>query len=595
MRLALGQRAPNNNLSATHCHERDVMGLPQMLSRSLGGLVLVLALGLGSWAQGAPPAVSDRFMVSTANPLATKAARDIVVAGGSAVDALIAAQMVLTLTEPQSSGLGGGAFLLTYDAATGEVQSYDGRETAPAAAAGDLFSHADGSVMDWAEAAEGGLPVGVPGVLRMLEMAHAQHGRLSWADLFQPAIRLAENGFLISPRLHEVLDWVEGPERFPAFHGYFYTLDGARKTPGTRLTNPALATTLRAIAEGGADAFYEGPIAGQIVAAVTGSAVNPATMTLEDIAGYEAVEREPVCTPYRIWTICGMGPPSSGGVAVAQILGLLERFDMAALAPDGIEAVHLVTEAERLAYADRDLYLADSDFVAVPVEALVDPAYLEERSLLIDPERSMGIAAPGEVAASDDAMAPDDGDHGFSTSHISIVDPWGNAVSMTTSIERGFGSRLMAGGFVLNNELTDFSFEAEIDGRPVANRVEPGKRPRSSMAPTLVLDADGKVVMAIGTVGGSRIICYVAKTLIAKLDWGLDIQAAIELPHFLNRNGTTELEAGTPIVALQPALEALGHEVTTGEMDTGLAGVFIDGGLITGGADPRREGTALGR
>ncbi len=541
-----------------------------------------------------PPAVSDRFMVSTANPLATMAARDIILKGGSAVDAAIAAQLVLTLTEPQSSGLGGGAFLLTFDATSGTVASYDGRETAPASATPDLFVRPDGSVMGWTEAAEGGLPVGVPGVVAMLAMAHADQGRLPWADLFAPAITLAEKGFVLSPRLHEVLGWVEGPERFPAFYAQFYTLSGERKAVGTRLTNPALAATLRAIAEGGPQAFYQGAIAQEIVAAVNETAVNPGAMTLEDLAGYEAQRRDPVCTPYRVWTICGMGPPSSGGIAVAQILGLLERFDMAALAPDGVEAVHLVTEAERLAYADRDLFVADSDFVAVPVEALLDPAYLADRSNLIDPEASMGIAEPGLSA--DDRAAFDDGSNlGFSTSHISIVDMEGNAVSMTTSIERGFGSRLMAGGFMLNNELTDFSFEAQADGLPVANRVEAGKRPRSSMAPTLVLDQDGNLVMAIGTVGGSRIICYVAKTMIARLDWGLDIQAAIELPHFLNRNGVTELEDGTALVELVPALEAMGHEVKLGTMDTGLAGFYIEGGTITGGADPRREGTALGR
>jgi gamma-glutamyltranspeptidase / glutathione hydrolase len=541
-----------------------------------------------------PPAVSDRFMVSTANPLATMAARDIILKGGSAVDAAIAAQLVLTLTEPQSSGLGGGAFLLTYNAADGTVASYDGRETAPASATPDLFVRPDGTVMDWTEAAEGGIPVGVPGVIAMLEMAHADQGRLPWADLFGPAVALAEKGFLLSPRLYEVLDWVEGPERFPAFYAQFYTLSGERKAVGTRLTNPALAASLRAIAEGGTQAFYQGAIAEEIVAAVNDAEVNPGVMTLEDLAGYQAVRRDPICTTYRTWAVCGMGPPSSGGIAVAQILGLLERFDMAGIAPGSVEAVHLVAEAERLAYADRDLLVADSDFVAVPIEALLDPAYLGDRSMLIDPSVSMGIAQPG-LTADDRAAFDDDSNLGFSTSHISIVDMEGNAVSMTTSIERGFGSRLMAGGFMLNNELTDFSFEAQADGLPIANRVEAGKRPRSSMAPTLVLDQDGNLVMAIGTVGGSRIICYVAKTLIARLDWGLDIQAAIELPHFLNRNGATELEDGTALVDLVPALEAMGHEVKLGTMDTGLAGFFIEGGTITGGADPRREGTALGR
>lgn len=565
----------------------------RFLALVLALVCLTAALPLPAGA-AQPPAVSERFMVSTANPLATMAARDIILQGGSAVDAAIAAQLVLTLTEPQSSGLGGGAFLLTYDAADGTVASYDGRETAPASATPDLFVHPDGSVMDWSEAAEGGLSVGVPGVVAMLAMAHADQGRLPWADLFAPAIALAEKGFLLSPRLYEVLDWVDGPERFPAFYEQFYSLDGERKVPGTRLANPALAATLRAIAENGPDAFYHGAIAEQIVAAVNGSAVNPGAMTLDDLATYQAVRRDPVCSTYRVWTVCGMGPPSSGGIAVAQILALLERFDMAAIAPGSLEAVHFVAEAERLAYADRDLFVADSDFVAVPVEALLDPAYLARRSALIDPEASMGIAEPG-LPAGDRAAFDDETNLGFSTSHISIVDMEGNAVSMTTSIERGFGSRLMAGGFLLNNELTDFSFEAEIDGQPVANRVEAGKRPRSSMAPTLVLDEDGRLVMAIGTVGGSRIICYVAKTLIARLDWGLDIQAAIELPHFLNRNGATELEDGTELVDLVPALEAMGHEVRLNTMDTGLAGFYIDGGTITGGADPRREGTALGR
>lgn len=560
----------------------------------LPALMLVLiALAAPAPAAG-PPAVSDRFMVSTANPLATMAARDIILKGGSAVDALIAAQMVLTLAEPQSSGLGGGAFLLTYDGASGTVASYDGRETAPASATPHLFEHPDGSEMDWLEAAEGGIAVGVPGVLRMLEMVHGEQGRLPWAELFAPAIALAENGFILSPRLHEVLGWVEGPERFPAFHEQFFTLGGERKPVGTRLTNTRLAATFAAIAEHGAETFYTGPIAAEIVTAVNDAAVNPGAMTLDDLAGYQAVQREPVCTPYRTWTVCGMGPPSSGGVAVAQILAVLERFDMAALTPASLEAVHLVAEAERLAYADRDLFLADSDFVAVPVDALLDPDYLARRSLLIDPEASMGIAEPG-LAAGDRAAMDDSTNLGFSTSHISIVDMEGNAVSMTTSIERGFGSRLMAGGFMLNNELTDFSFVAEVDGMAVANRVEAGKRPRSSMAPTLVLDQNGTLVMAIGTVGGSRIICYVAKTLIARLDWGLDIQAAIELPHFLNRNGATELEDGTALVDLVPALEAMGHEVNLSTMDTGLAGFYIGGGTITGGADPRREGTALGR
>jgi len=559
--------------------------------------LVLLALGPAAWAPGAwarPPAVSESFMVATANPLATMAARDIIVAGGSAVDAAIAAQLVLTLTEPQASGLGGGAFLLHHDAASGEVSSYDGRETAPAAVTADMFRRADGSLMEWEEASQGGLPVGVPGVVAMLALAHAEHGRLPWAALFEPAIALAEDGFIVSPRLEESLAAVEDPAPFPAFELYFFAPDGSPKTAGTRLANPELAATLRTLAEGGAQAFYEGAIAEAIVAAVTQDGFSPGAMTTDDMAAYEAVRREPVCAPYRAWTVCGMGPPSSGGVAVAQVLGLLERFDLAAMEPAGAEAIHLIGEAQRLAYADRDLYLADGDFVAVPVEALLDADYLAARSALIDPARAAAQVLPGEIAGWDDAMAPDDGDHGLSTSHVSIVDAQGNAVSMTTSIEQAFGSRVMAAGFLLNNQLTDFSWEAEIDGRPVANRVEPGKRPRSSMSPTLVFDAQGDLVMAIGTVGGARIICYVAKTLIATLDWGLDIQAAIEMPHFLNRYGTMELEEGTALEAVVPALEAMGHTIEWRAMATGLAGFHIEGEVITGGADPRREGTALG-
>ncbi|MBT5433255.1 MAG: gamma-glutamyltransferase [Alphaproteobacteria bacterium] len=545
--------------------------------------------------QAGEPVASADFMVSTANPLATQAARDMIMKGGSAVDATIAAQLVLTLTEPQSSGIGGGAFMLHFDAGNGAIVSYDGRETAPASATSDLFQHPDGTVMGWLEAAEGGISVGVPGVLRMLEMAHAEHGKLAWADLFEPAIDLAENGFQISPRLYEVLDWVEGPERFPAFYQLYFDDNGERKAVGTRLTNPALAASLHALAEGGADALYQGTLALEISEAVAGTSVNPAVMTLEDIARYEAVERPAVCVDYRIWTVCGMGPPSSGGVTVAQILLLLEGFDMASVEPGSLEAVHLISEAERLAYADRNLYLADSDFVDVPVEALIDEDYLAGRATLIDPDASMGEAFPGVIEGWDDAVyAPNAGDHGYSTSHISIVDREGNAVSMTTSIERGFGSRLMAGGFMLNNELTDFSFEAEVDGIAVANRVEPGKRPRSSMAPSIVFNRDGNLVMAVGTVGGSRIITYVAKTLIAALDWQLDIQAAIELPHHVNRNGPTELEDGTALLDHVEALEALGHEVKTRNHTTGLAGFYIEDGVIYGGADPRREGTAVG-
>ncbi|MEM7121161.1 MAG: gamma-glutamyltransferase [Pseudomonadota bacterium] len=548
-----------------------------------------------SWAAG--PVVSEDFMASTANPLATKAARDMIVAGGSAVDAAIAAQMVLGLVEPQSSGIGGGAFLLFYDADERTVTSFDGRETAPLAATPALFLEPDGEPMSWTTASEGGLPVGTPGVVKMLEMVHARHGKLPWADLFEPAIGLAENGFTMSPRLHEVLDWVEEPERFPTFFNFYFDHNGERKPVGTRLVNPDYAATLRQIAEGGADAFYEGPIAESIVAMVEGASVNPGLLALDDFAAYQAKERPPVCAPYRVWKICGMGPPSSGGITVLQILLLLENHEIQSVEPASLEAVHMVSEASRLAYADRNLYIGDNDFVAVPIAGLLDKDYLAERATLIDPGSSMGEAEAGTPPDSDHSfLAPDpDASVGYSTSHVSIVDRDGNAVSMTTSIEQAFGSRLMVDGFMLNNELTDFSFVPEIDGQLVANRVEPGKRPRSSMAPMIVLDQEGRLVMAVGTVGGSRIIAYVAKTVIANLDWGLDIQAAIELPHHVNRNGTTELEDGTSLADLQDDLEDMGHDVSLRVHTTGLHGFHIVDGVIYGGADPRREGTALGQ
>jgi len=547
-----------------------------------------------SWAAG--PVVSEDFMVTTANPLATKAARDVILAGGNAVDAAIAAQMVLGLVEPQSSGIGGGAFMLYYDAATRTVTSYDGRETAPMAATPNLFLLPDGEPMSWSTAAEGGLPVGTPGVLRMLEMAHAAHGRLPWADLFQPAIQHARHGFILSPRLFDVLGWIEEPKRFETLYNFYFDQNGERKPVGTRLVNRAYAETLEAIAAGGAAAFYAGAIAEAVVGAVERSKVNPGLLAPSDLEAYQAKERPAVCADYRVWLVCGMGPPSSGGSTVLAILLLLEGRDMAAVAPGSLEAVHLISEASRLAYADRDAYLADGDFVAVPIDGLLDEGYLKQRATLIDPLHDMGKAEAGTPPGwnSGGLEADPDLQQGFSTSHISIVDRDGNAVSMTTSIEQAFGSRLMVDGFMLNNELTDFSFVPEVDSVPVANRVEPGKRPRSSMAPMLVLDQNGNLVMAIGTVGGSRIIAYVAKTLIAALDWGLDIQAAIELPHHVNRNGPTELEEATPLVALKPELEAMGHEVTIAPETTGLEGFWIQDGLIYGGSDPRREGTAIG-
>ncbi len=539
------------------------------------------------------PVLAREQMVVAANPYAAEAGRGILRAGGSAVDAAIATQLVLNLVEPQSSGIGGGGFLLHYDAATGAVTAYDGRETAPAAATSDMFQDGAGADLEFYDAVVGGLSVGVPGTLRMLELAHQSHGRLAWAELFQPAIRLAEAGFTVSPRLHALLAEEEHLRGNPAAAAYFYDAGGAPWPVGHVLKNPAFADTLRQVAAGGADAFYEGAIARDIVAAVTGDPRRPGRMTLADLALYRADVDPGLCRPYRVWRVCGAPPPSSGGIAVLQMLGMLERFDMAAVAPMSAEAVHLLSQAGRLAFADRARYVADDRFVAVPVAALLDRGYLRARAALIDPAHDMGTAEPGVLAAAGAAL-PAPQPEPPSTSHVSIIDAYGDAVSFTTSIEDGFGARTMVDGFLLNNQLTDFAFTPEREGLPVANRVEPGKRPRSSMSPTLVLDGNGDLVAVTGSPGGSQIIGYVVKSLVALLDWRLDPQAAVDLPNALNRNAATEIEADTALVDLTAALAAMGHEVRPRPMASGLHVILVTPDGLMGGADRRREGVALG-
>ncbi|QEL24611.1 gamma-glutamyltransferase [Bosea sp. F3-2] len=536
---------------------------------------------------------AQRFMAAAANPLAAAAGRDILRAGGSATDAAIATQLVLNLVEPQSSGIGGGAFFVHWEETARKVTTLDGRETAPAAAKPDRFIK-DDKPMRFVDAVVGGRSVGVPGTLKLLEEAHRRWGKLPWADVVAPALKLAEDGFAISPRLNGLLAGETNLPKNALAAAYFYEPDGKPKAVGTILKNPAFATTLRAIAAQGSKAFYEGAIAEDIVATVAGHPTNPGDMTLADLAAYKVEEREPVCGSYRIWRLCGMGPPSSGAVAVQQILGVLEGQDLRRIGP-GAGAAHWFSEAGRLAFADRALYLADPAFISVPVRGLIDRDYIRSRAGLVSPERSMGKAKPGDPPNKRaQLLAPADGiENG--TSHISVVDADGNAVAMTTTIEDGFGARLMTkGGFLLNNELTDFNFAPEEDGKPVANRVEPGKRPRSSMAPTLVFDAFGRLYAVVGSPGGSQIIGYVAKTLVALLDWKMDPQQAVDFGNFGSRNGPTELEKGTEAEAWKAALEAKGHEVRLLEMTSGTQAIVKTPEGFLGGADGRREGVAIG-
>jgi gamma-glutamyltranspeptidase/glutathione hydrolase len=537
---------------------------------------------------------AKRYILAAAHPLAVEAGYAVLKHGGSAIDAAVTVQMVLNLVEPQSSGIGGGGFILHYSAAESKLAAYDGRETAPAAARADRFIGADGRPLKFLDAVVGGKSVGTPGVLRALELAHARYGRLPWAELFAPAIRLATEGFPLSPRLHTLLAWVRLPARDEAMRRLYYLDDDTPKPVGTLLKNPALADTLRKIAAQGANAFYDGEIARDISSKVR-SAPNPGDLSEDDLAHYRAKQREAVCGPYRQWKVCGMPPPSSGGVAVLQVLGILERLAPGSLPSDPIRAAHLVSEAERLAYADRDRYLADADFVPVPLAGLIAPGYLAARAALVRPDRSLVHAPPGTPPGAPLAELADDASPELpSTSDLAIVDAEGNAVAMTSSIEFAFGSQQMVRGFLLNNQLTDFSFVAQQNGKPVANRIEPGKRPRSAMAPTMVFDRDGRLVLALGSAGGSAIINHVVKTLVAALDWHMDIQQAIALPNFGSRNGPTELERGTAAAAWAEPLKALGHEVRVIDMTSGVHGIQRTRDGWIGGADPRREGTAMG-
>jgi gamma-glutamyltranspeptidase / glutathione hydrolase len=550
------------------------------------------------WRSNVQASTAKSYMVAAANPLAVEAGLAILRDGGSAADAAISVQLVLNLVEPQSSGLGGGAFALHWDASGKRLRTYDGRESAPAAAKPDRFL-VDGRPRAFDEAVFGGLSIGVPGALRLLETLHKQHGRLSWPRLFEPAIKIASDGFHVSPRLHLLLRW-QGAQSFaPAARRYFFGTTGSPWPTGYLLRNPEFAATLRAIAERGADAFYTGDVAAAIVDAARQAPNHQSDITAADLAGYRVKEREPVCTPYRRLRVCGMGPPASGGVAVSQILTLLEPFDLGKSPVDAMNAraLHLIAEAEKLAYADRNQYVGDPDFAPAP-KGLLDSNYLASRRGLINPDAVMRSAQPGTPPQA--AAAPFGDDETLEvpgTTHFSIVDRDGNAVSMTTTIESAFGSRVWAAGFLLNNELTDFSFRPiDRDGRPLANAIASGKRPRSSMAPTIVFDAEGKPWAVLGSPGGSRIILYVVKALVGLIDWKLDAQAALGLMNFGSRGGAFEIEVDHP-AAVWHALKVkpYGHRVNADLLTSGThAIIFRPDGTLEGGADPRREGVAKG-
>lgn len=539
------------------------------------------------------PVFAKNWMVSVANPHAAAAGARVLSEGGTAADAMVAVQAVLGLVEPQSSGIGGGAFLVWYDSKSGEITTLDGRETAPLAATPRLFQNENGERLKFWDAVVGGRSVGVPGTPALMEAAHKKWGQNSWNSLFSEAIDLADNGFAVSPRLAALVARdAERLDRFSDTAEYFFPNEQPL-VEGHLLTNPAYADLMRRMAKDGAEVIYFGDIARAIINTVRGAEKNPGVLSLTDLQIYKVKERPAVCAPFRGYQVCGMGPPSSGALTVGQILGLLNQFPPGS--SNDPQTLRLIGDASRLAFADRGRYMADSDFVPMPTKGLLAQDYLSERAKLLNGPDALTEAVPGNPEYSHASLWADDVSLELpSTSHISIVDRFGNALSMTTTIENSFGSRLMAHGFLLNNELTDFSFSSHRNGVPIANRVEPGKRPRSSMSPTIILK-DGRPTLVIGSPGGSRIIGYVAEAIVAHIDWGMNIQAAVSIPHAINRFGTYDLEKGTSLEAMVAPLEELGYKVNLRSLNSGLHAISIGENGLFGGADPRREGIAIGQ
>ena len=541
----------------------------------------------------AQPVFAKGGVVSSAHPDATAAGQEMLRAGGSAADAAMAMMLALTVVEPQSSGIGGGGLILYHDAKTGKLATIDGREKAPASARPDRFMGADGKPLPFLNAFPGGNSVGVPGNIRLMERVHARWGRLPWAKLFEPAIRLADKGYVVTGPMAAGLRMVSPLSKdFPALQALYWE-NGAPRAAGATVRNPELAATLRRIAKGGAKAFYSGETARQITAAVAGSTRNSAALTAADLAAYRAVDRPPVCVKYRIYKVCGMGPPSSGATTVLQMLGMIERFDMKKLGPDSPVAWHLIAESMMLAYADREKWLGDADFVEVPVKGLLDPAYVASRSALISESASLPSYGAGTPPGAKPRTA------GISsevpaTTHFVAVDGTGSVATMTSTIEGPFGSQIVAGGFMLNNELTDFTFQPVKDGVPVANAVAAGKRPLSSMSPTMVYGPDGKVIFAVGSAGGKRIIMHVMKALVGKLDWDLSARDALALPNIFFGGDAILIEQGTKLSAMQNDLARLGRTVVSSDLPSKLTAVErTPDGKWRGAADPRSKGEAL--
>ncbi|MEC6798681.1 gamma-glutamyltransferase [Photobacterium sp. S4TG1] len=535
-----------------------------------------------------------QWMIATANHYASEAGAAMLRKGGNAIDAMVATQLVLGLVEPQSSGIGGGGFLVYWDNDNHQMTTFDGRETAPFAVTPRLFQDKEGRPLAFYDAVVGGRSVGTPGTIKLLWNSHQQYGQLEWKQLFQPAIKLAKNGFIVSPRLAAlVAKDATHLQRWPVTKNYFFNNQGQPIQAGQKLINQPYADTLRKIADYGQKAFYQGDIAREIVNTVQNAVGNPGVLSSIDLASYKVKQRAPICAPYHQYQICGMGPPSSGALTLGQIMAMLNHYPLTKMGAKNINSWRLIGDASRLAFADRGRYMADSDYVPMPTKGLLDAAYIHQRAQLLATNKKLTTVEAGSPPWDHASLqTTDEAIELPSTTHFAIVDRQGNVVSMTSTIENSFGSRLMVGGFLLNNELTDFSFRSHIDGKPIANRIEPGKRPRSSMAPTIVMH-NNQPVLAIGSPGGSQIIGYIAKTLVAYIDWGMDLQQAINLPNINNRFGTFELEQNTSATAWAPKFEQLGYKTAVKDLNSGIQAISITPKQLIGAADPRREGKVI--